>query len=157
MILEKLAKASREDMIVLNVLVNQIFENYVDWDRPAIKSGWVFLKKEVVKAIINKLNEKEIQSLATRLAKEVMKDTLLAMKGKLNLETWIAITRNRSMRSNFNYQQSSKDGNTRIIINHEMGEKWSIFHKWYYTKMIKDLGAKVTVDYTDKTIVLNIK
>jgi len=144
-------------MIVLNVLVNQIFENYVDWDRPAIKSGWVFLKKEVAKATINKLNEKDIQPLATRLAKEVMKDTLLAMKGKLNLETWIAITRNRSMRSNFNYQQSSKDGNTRIIINHEMGLKWSIFHKWYYQKMIKDLGAKVEVDYTDKTIVLNIR
>ena len=144
-------------MIVLNVLVNQIFENYVDWDRPAIKSGWVFLKKEVARATINKLNEKDIQPLATRLAKEVMKDTLLAMKGKLNLETWIAITRNRSMRSNFNYQQSSKDGNTRIIINHEMGLKWSIFHKWYYQKMIKDLGAKVEVDYTDKTIVLNIR
>ena len=139
------------------MLVNQIFENYVDWDRPAMKSGWVFLKKEVAKATINKLNEKEIQVLATKLAKEVMKDTLLAMKGRFDLDTWMAITRHRSTRSNFNYQQSSKDGNIRIIINHEMGSKWSIFHKWYYQKMLKDLGARVTVDYTDKTIVLNIK
>lgn len=144
-------------MIVLNVLVNQIFENYVDWERPAIKSGWVFLKKEVAKAMIDRLNEKEIHALAVKLAREVMKDTLLAMKGRLDLDTWMAITRYRSTRSNFNYQQSSKDGNTRIIINHEMGLKWSIFHKWYYTKMLKDLGTKATVDYTDKTIVLNIK
>lgn len=139
------------------MLVNQIFENYVDWDRPAIKSGWVFLKKEVIKAMMDKLDEKEIQVLATKLAKEVLKDTLLAMKGRFDLETWIGITKHRSIRSNFNYQQSSKDGITSIIINHEMGLKWSIFHKWYYQKMLKDLGAKVTVDYTDKTIVLNIK
>lgn len=106
--------------------------------------------------MINKLSEKEIKVFATRLAREVMKDTLLAMKGRFDLDTWIGVTKHRSVRSNFHYQQSSSNGKTSIIINHEMGLKWSLFHKWYYQKMLMDLGAKVTIDYTDKTIVLNI-
>lgn len=156
-ILDKLAKASKEDKIVLNVLVNQIFENYVDWDRLAVKAGWIFLRKEIIKTMIDRLSEKEIQVLATKLAKEIMKDTLLAMRGRFDLDTWIGVTKHRSERSNFHYQQSNKDGQINIIINHEMGLKWSLFHKWYYQKMLKDLGAKVTVDYTAKTIVLSIR
>jgi hypothetical protein len=110
----------------------------------------------MLRVMMSRLDEKEIKKLATRLAKEVMKDTLLSMRGRLDLDTWINITRQRSERSNFHYQQSTKDRKTSIIISHEMGLEWSIFHKWYYQKMIQDLGARVTVDYTDKTIVLNI-
>lgn len=156
-ILDKLNKAAKQDGISLNTIVNQALGDYVNWDRPATKSGWIFLKQEIVKSLFVKLNDKEIQNLAIRLAKEIMKDTMLSMTGKYDLETWISITKNRSVKSNFHYQEIRDNGQTSIIIKHSMGLKWSLFHKWYYQQMIKELGLDVKVEYTDKTIVLNIR
>ena len=107
--------------------------------------------------MLDSLSQNEIRKIALGAAKEVMKDTLLAMTGKINLETWLAVTRYRSTRSGFHYQQTSRDNQVSIIIKHGLGLKWSIFHKWYYLQMIKDLGRSATCDYTDKTIVINIR
>lgn len=155
--LEKLDLASKEDNISLNTLVNQVLASYVSWERPAIKAGWVTIKEEVVKSIIDMLTENEIKRIAVNSAKNVTKDTLLSMTGRYDLRTWLAVTRHRSERSGFHYQESRKDGQIDIIIKHNMGLNWSVFHKWYYNQMLRDLGYSTIIDYTEKTIVIAIK
>lgn len=152
-----LDKVSAEEKISLNTLVNQVLSDYINWERAAVKSGWILVRPEMMKSLVNKLDEKEIQRFAIHLAKQVTKDTLLAMRGKYDLQSWLTVTRYRSIKSGFQHQELKKKGEVSIIITHGMGLKWSLFHKWYYRQMIRDLGRSAAIDYTHKTLVINIK
>ncbi|MDE1828690.1 MAG: hypothetical protein KGI25_00040 [Thaumarchaeota archaeon] len=156
-IIEKLSDAAKEDKITLNALVDQVFDNYVSWDRKSAKAGWVLLKSDIMKLFIDSLSEKTLRRLATKAAKTVMKDTLLSISGKVDLESWLLITRYRSVRSNFAYQEFRNANQTKIVITHGLGPKWSLFHKVYYMQMLKDLGRKAIVDSTSNSLVIEIK
>ena len=156
-ILKKLSTESNKRVISLNSLVNQILESYIRWEKQASKSGWILMHKKVIKSFIEELDEKTISKIAAPLAKEIMTDTLLAMHSKVDLEGWISVTKERSERSNFDFQEIRNNGRIKLIITHDMGLKWSIFHKSYYKQMISDLGHLATFDYTKNTLVINIK
>ena len=156
-IIDRLYKASKEDKITLNALVDQIFDNYVYWDRKSTKTGWVLLKNEVLKLFIDNLSEKTLRRLATRSAKMVMKDALLSISGKIDIESWLLVTKYRSVKSNFVYQELHSPGNVKIVITHGLGPKWSLFHKLYYMQMLKDLGRKAKIDSTSNSLVIEIK
>ncbi|MDE1725727.1 MAG: hypothetical protein KGH89_00490 [Thaumarchaeota archaeon] len=157
-VIDGLNKAAKDDRITLNALVDQIFDNYVTWDRKATKSGWILVKNNVLKLFIENIDEKKIARLGIRAAGIVMRDTLLSISGKIDLESWLLVTKHRSMRSDFAYQESkSNDDGIKLVITHGMGLKWSLFHKWYYLQMLKDLGKKADAEYTANTLVINIK
>ena len=115
------------------------------------------MHKKVIKSFIEELDEKTVSKIAAPLAKEVMTDTLLAMHSKVDLEGWISVTKERSERSNFEFQEIHNNGKIKLIITHNMGLKWSIFHKSYYKQMLSDLGHFATFDFTKDTLVVNIK
>lgn len=156
-IIEKLSEAAGEDKITLNALVDQIFDNYVYWDRRSSTVGWILVKKDVMKLFIDSLSESTLKRLATRSAKMVMKDTLLSISGKVDLESWLLVTKHRSVKSNFVYQESRGTDWIKIIITHGLGPKWSLFHRIYYMQMLKELGRKTRVDSTANSLVIEIK
>ena len=155
-ILKKLQSESNLHVVSLNSLVNQILSGYITWEKQASKSGWILIHKKVIKSFIEELDEKTISKIAAPLAKEVMTDTLLNMHNKVDLEGWISITRERSVRSNFDFQKVHADRKINLIITHNMGLKWSIFHESYYKQMLHDLGHPATFEYTKDTLVINI-
>ncbi len=155
-IIDELNEAARDDRITLNALVDQVFYNYVTWDRKA-RSGWILIKKETLRSLIESMDEKKIARLGVRAAKIVMRDTLLSFSGKIDLESWLLVTKHRSVRSDFAYQESRDRDEIKIVITHGMGPKWSLFHKAYYMQMLKDLGRKTRVESTDNTLVIEIK
>lgn len=156
-IIDRLSKAAREDKITLNALVDQVFDNYVYWDRKSVLAGWVLMKNDVLRLFIESLGEKKITDLAKKAAKIVLKDTLLSISGKVDLESWLLVTKYRSLKSNFAYQELRSQKEFKIVITHRMGSKWSLFHRVYYMQMLKDLGRKATVDITANSLVIDIK
>ena len=156
-ILKKLATESNQRVVSLNSLVNQILRGYIRWEKQASKSGWILMHKKVMKSFMEELDEKTISKIAAPLAKEIMIDTLLAMHSKVDLDGWISVTKERSERSNFEFQEIRNDGRIKLIITHDMGLKWSVFHESYYKQMLSDLGHLATFDYTKNTLVINIK
>ena len=155
-ILKKLQAESNQHVISLNTLVNQILQGYTMWEKQASKSGWILMHKKVVRSFMKELDDKTITRLAAPIARDVMKDTLLSMHNKVDLEGWISIAKERSIRSGFDFQEIHNNGKIKLIITHNMGLKWSLFHEIYYKQMLRDLGYSATFDYTKDTIVINI-
>ena len=127
-VLKKLQTESNQHVVSLNSLVNQILRGYITWEKQASKSGWILMHKKVIQSFIKELDEKTISKIAAPVAKDVMKDTLLNMHNKVDLDAWIAITMERSIRSGFDFQEVRNNGKIKLIITHDMGLKWSIFH-----------------------------
>jgi len=42
-------------------------------------------------------------------------------------------------------------------MHHDMGEKWSVFFKSYYETVFNDLGAKVSIDFTENTVMIELE
>ena len=139
-----------------NALVSQILDSYVEWEMNAVAAGWSVMPKpfliELFKLIDKDKVEKTITNLSIRMAKEMN----LYMRGKHNFETWLSILRARSSRSGFNWTEYEEDGKLEIVMQHDMGQNWSLYFKTFYENVFHDLGVKTEFDYTDNTLVIKI-
>ena len=84
------------------------------------------------------------------------KDISLYMRGKHDLNSWLSVIRARCIRSEFDLTEYEDERKHEIIMQHNMGENWSIYFKTYFENIFHDLGVKSEFDYTDNTVVIKI-
>lgn len=152
-ILDKLRSHAKNQKTTLNSTVNQSLEHSVDWDILAAATGWVPMPKNVLISILNKLDEKAIVEIATKVGKSVPKDLLVGMKGGSSVREWISILRSRARAAGFHYAEIEEDESVKFITQHNMGMKWSIYFKTYYESAFKELGCNAEFNLTDNTLV----
>lgn len=155
--LNNLKKISKEQKLSLNTYVNQIFDSHINWDLHAPEVGWVVMLKSALKEIIKNIDEESLKSAAKNAAESGAKEIALSMRGKYDIEGWLSILKDRARSSGFSIKEYSDDGTIRLILHHDMGEKWSIFFETYYNTVFDDLGSNVKSDHTENSILLDIK
>jgi len=155
-ILTGLKTAAEKEQISLNTLANQIFQNYLDWDMNAANAGWVVLQRDTIKPIFGALDEKIIPEIAIPAA-DSLADALLLMRGEHTLDAFYHILRYRIAKSNFYLTDLALENNARkLVIQHDMGKKWSLFFKVYYERVLNNLGYEAKADYTANSLVLTV-
>lgn len=156
-VLDKLSKRADLQKTSLNVLVNQILCNYIEWDADAIKAGWVPTQRTILTKLIDALDEKVISEIAEQSAKSSGKDSILYMYGKYNLENLLKNIRSKAQRSGFSIKEYEENQNLEIVIQHDLGWKWSIFFKFYYQEILHEMNQRVIFDYTDTSLIINLE
>jgi len=153
---DKLKEESKNEGITLNTLVNQILVEYLQWDRTASKAGWVVVLSDVVKKLMNKLDDETLYKIAISTA-DSHKDIRLMMTGDDTIDGFFSILRNRLRKSGIGYTESHEKGMIRFIIHHNMGKKWSYFYKIQHERMLKNLGQSSTCEFTENTLMISVK
>lgn len=154
--LEKLRSKAKEERLSLNTLVNQIIVGYTEWDLTAVSAGWMVMPKHVMKKLFARLTEKDVERLAKDTFSEV-KDVVLFMTNKNDLEGFFSVLRARSKKSGFQVKEMTDNNKTTFIIQHDLGVKWSLFSKTFYEEIIHNLEKRVTFEITENTIVINVE
>ena len=154
--LDKLKAAAKIEGLNLNALVNQILAGYLQWDMTASKAGWVVVLAEVIKKLMNELDEKTLYKIAVATA-DSTKDVRLMMTGDDTIDGFFSILRNRLRKSGISYMESSEKGMIKFVIHHNMGKKWSFFYKVQHERMLQNLGRPATLDFTESTLIINVK
>ena len=103
--------------------------------------------------LINRLQEKEISSIADCIAKNETKDFVLLLRNEYNIEsaldvieTWIKIS-GHPYRHEVNYTRHS------YVIQHDMGRNWSLYMAEQYRYLFEEFGLKkVEFDINDNTL-----
>lgn len=155
-VLDKLSKRADLQKTSLNVLVNQILQNYVEWDADSIKAGWIPTQNTILTKLIETLDEKSISDIAKQSAKTCGKDSILYMYGKYNLENLLVNIHASAQRSGFNIKEYDENNSHEIVIQHDLGWKWSIFFKSYYQEIFHEIDQRVLFDYTATTLIINL-
>lgn len=155
--LNNLKKISKEQKLSLNTYVNQILDSHVSWDLHAHEVGWVVMLKSALKEIIKNMDEESIKSIAKNVAESGAKEIALSMRGTYDIVGWISILKDRARSSGFSIKEYDEHGILRLILHHDMGEKWSTFFETYYYTIFYDLGTNVKSDHTENSILLEIK
>ena len=154
--LDKLKKEAKNEGLTMNTLVNQILAEYLQWDITASKAGWVVVLADVLKRLMNELDEKTLYKIAVATA-DSSKDVRLMMTGDDTVDGFFSILRNRLRKSGISYIESSEKGMIKFIIHHNMGKKWSFFYKTQHERMLQNLGQIGTLDFTENTLIITVR
>jgi hypothetical protein len=153
---DKLKDQAENHGVSLNTLVNEIFSDYLHWDMTATKAGWVVVLSEVLKGLMNELDDKTLYDIAVRTA-DSTKDVRLMMTGNDTLYGFLSILRNRLRKSGISYVESSENKMITFVIHHNMGKKWSYFYKIQHERMLQNLGQQAELEFTENSLIIRIK
>lgn len=171
---DNLQREADQKEISLNVLVNQVLRRYVKWDTFEPKIGMMPVPKIILSTCFNKailaanesgMNQDEIEShrdemikSAAEISFSLIKDSALLMKRTYNLWTVLEILQEYMKVSDMKSDHRIEEGNNHVfIIQHELGENWSLFTKVLLNLIFENLASvRPDVNTTPNTIIAKV-
>ena len=141
-----------------NVLVKQILEEYVQWDRFSNKIGMIPVPKAIVESLGSELDGRDIDEIIT-LIFPMIKDTVLFIKGGYDLKRCIETLEDYMRASGMNSDHRIEGDMHIFLIQHELGMKWSVFTEQMLTQVFRSFMPEKELKFqtTDSTVILNVQ
>ena len=172
MVIDELQTEAGNREISLNVLVNQVLKRYAEWDRYENKIGMMPVPRMILSNLIDKtisiakssgikdvdLYRDEIIKQAAELAFTLMKDSVLFMKKQYNLWVVLSVLEEYMKVSGIKADHKLEGSRKHVfIIQHELGENWSLFSKELLGLIFEKLAnVKAEFNVTPNTIVAEV-
>lgn len=167
-VIEELQREADQGEISLNVLVNQVLRRFVEWDRYENKLGMIPIPKSMLSTLIDKTMQlatdakiADLDSYRTKIvnnaaetALNVMKDSVLFMRKDYSFWTVLDVLREYMKVAGITSDHRIEEGRKHVfIIQHELGENWSLFAKELLSKIFAELAkVKADISTTSKTV-----
>jgi hypothetical protein len=156
--LNRLRKVSEDKNITPNTLVSQIVKAHVNWHSMAAHAKLYYLPKTFLIKLVNELTEEKLNDLALETAKNDLVDISLFLRGGFTIaslsditETWLRISR-------MPYRYEINEDSCKIIIEHDMGFKYSYLIKEISRYLLEVVfETKTYCDITENTITIKIE
>jgi hypothetical protein len=176
-VIDEMQKEANQNEISLNVLVNQTLKKYTEWGRYENKIGMMPVPKLMLSSLIDRaieiatknglltdttldLYRDQIIKEAATTAYSLMKDAVLFMKKDYNLWTVLSVLQEYMKVSGINSDHQIGTGRKHIfVIQHELGENWSLFTKELLTQIFESLAQvraefRITPNTTTAEVIL---
>jgi hypothetical protein len=122
--LSELREESDKKQVSLNILVNQIFKDHLDWHRYASQGRSIDLPRSVITRVFDKLTQEELSEIAVAIAKKNFVDMAL-LRGEVTLSFYLYTIQNWLRISALPYKHEVMTMYTTLSLNIE----WvRIFH-----------------------------
>lgn len=155
--LEQLCKEAETRQISVNTLVNQIINEHLDWHLYAAQAKLYYVPRPFISRVLEKFNEQQLADLAEASAKKDFVDIGLLLRGEFTISSFLSILENWSRISDIPYRTEENETTRKIIIEHNMGSKYSYLFKEIYRRLLENaFETKTQFDITDNTIVLTL-
>ncbi len=140
-----------------NVLVKQILEKYVQWDKFSNKIGMIPIPKGILDSLADDLDEKDIEEIVNVLF-PMIKDSVLFIKGGYDLRRCIETLEDYMRASGMNSDHRIEGDTHVFLIQHELGMTWSEFAKQLLTKIFQSFLPDKELEFqiTDSTVILSV-
>jgi hypothetical protein len=137
-LLSGLQEEAERKEISLNTLMTQVARRHVNWYSNAASAGFISITKSFLMLLMQKISEEDMKSMAEDLSKRETKDFVLLLRNRYDIisaldviETWIRI-------SGYPYRHNIKNNIHSVVIQHDMGKKWSIRLAETYRYILKE-------------------
>jgi len=171
-IIEELQAEAEYRETSLNVLINQVLRRYSNWERYENKMGMLPVPKVILSSLMDEImrigKEKGIEDIIafrTAIIKELsliaftfLKDSVLLIKKNYNLITVLEVLEQYMKVVGINSDHRIEDDGKHIyVIQHRLGENWSLFIKEFLILLFENLGkVKVDISSTQNTTVAKV-
>ena len=156
-LVSELETEATQKSISQNVLVKQILEKYVQWDRFANKIGMIPVPKGILESLGEELDGKDIDAIIT-LMFPMIKDTVLFIKGGYDLKRCIETLEDYMRASGMNSDHRVEGDVHIFLIQHDLGMKWSVFTEQLLTQVFRSFlpDKDLRFQTTDTTVILSV-
>jgi hypothetical protein len=171
-VIDELQTEANNREISLHVLVNQILKRYEEWDRYENKIGMILVPRLILSNLIDKAisvakssgikdidhYRDEIIKQAAELAFSLMKDSVLFMKKQYNLWVVLSVLEEYMKVSGIKADHKIEGSRKHVfIIQHELGENWSLFTKELLALIFEKLAnVRAEINVTPNTTVAEV-
>lgn len=171
-VIDELQTEANNREVSLNVLVNQVLKRYAEWDRYENKIGMMPVPRVILSNLIDKAisiakssgikdvdhYRDEIIKQAADLAFTLMKDSVLFMKKQYNLWVVLSVLEEYMKVSGIKADHKLEGSRKHVfIIQHELGENWSLFTKELLALIFGKLAnVNAEINVTSNTTVAEV-
>lgn len=156
-LVEELETESMEKNISQNVLVKQILEKYVEWDRYAEKIGMIPVPTNILQRLGKEMSGKDIESIL-KVMMPMIKESVLFMKGKYDLQCCIETLEDYMKASGMKSDHRIEADLHYFIVQHELGMKWSLLTERLFKEIFNEFlpDTNVKCQTTEKTVIATV-
>ena len=156
-VIEELGLEAMEKNISQNVLVKQILEKHVKWERFAEKIGMIPVPKVILDTLGEEMEGGDIDEMIN-VIKPVIKESVLFMKGSYDLKRCVESLEDYMRASGMNSDHRIEGNIHHFIIQHELGMKWSLFTEQLLKEIFHEFVPEknVKAQTTEKTVIISI-
>ena len=156
-LVEELETESMEKNISQNVLVKQILEKHIQWDRYADKIGMIPIPKNILNELGKEMGGNDIDNIL-KVMLPIIKESVLFMKGKYDLKRCLETLEDYMKASGMKSDHRIEGEMHHFIIQHELGIKWSLLTEKLFKEIFNEFLPDQNVKFqtTEKTIIATI-
>lgn len=156
-IVDELEVEATNKKISQNVLVNQILDKYIRWDRFSDKIGIIPVPKTILESLGVDMEGKDIDDIIN-VIKPIIKDNVLFIKGDYDLKRCIETLEDYMKASSIKSDHRIEGNLHHFIIQHELGMKWSVFTEQLLKEIFHDFvpDKNLKCKTTDSTVIATI-
>lgn len=156
-IVEELETEAMHKNISQNVLVKQILEKYVTWDRFGNKMGMIPIPKGILDSLGAEMDGEDINEIIKTVL-PLIKDTVLFMKGKYDLKRCIETLEDYMRASGMKSDHRIEGELHHFIIQHELGMNWSFFTEQLLKEIFNQFMSNKNIKFqtTKNTVIATI-
>ncbi len=171
-IIEELQTEAEYRETSLNVLINQILRRYSNWERYENKMGMIPIPKIMLSSIMDEVMKigkdggiEDVANFRNKIIKELsqiafafLKDSVLLIKKNYNLLVVLEVLEQYMKVVGINSDHRIEDDGKHVyVIQHNLGENWSLFIKEFLILIFENLGkVKVDISSTENTTVAKV-
>lgn len=155
-IVEALKEQARIDRVSLNVIVNNILRNHMDWERDAKKAGFIPITKDMLSSVLHKLTDEDVVGIVEQ-GRDIIKAQIIYMEKRYDLPSFLHWLQNRCRASGFSAKEFYQNDMLICIIQHELGWKWSLYFKTLVKTILDDLAkGKMEFDISPSMLIFRV-
>ena len=156
-LVQELETEAMQRGISQNVLVKQIIEKFVQWDRFGDKIGMIPVPRKILQSLGKELEGSDI-NMIIQLLMPVIKDNVMFMKGKYDLKRCIETLEDYMRASGMKSDHRTEGSLHHFIVQHELGMSWSLFTEQLLKEIFHEFlpEQNVKTQTTESTVITTI-
>lgn len=140
-----------------NVMVKQILEKYIQWDRFAEKIGMIPVPTKILETLGTNMSAEDINQIIN-VIKPIIKDAVLFINGRYDLKTCIETLEDYIHASGMKSDHRIDGALHHFIIQHELGSNWSVLTEQLLKEIFHEFlpGTEVKCQTTESTVIATV-
>ncbi len=156
-LLDEIETEAMNQNVSHNVMVKQILEKYIRWDRFTDKIGIIPVPAKILDVLGIDMTPRDINEIIN-VIKPVIKDSVLYIKGGYDLEKCIETLEGYIHASGMKSDHRVEGELHHFIIQHELGTNWSIFTEQLLKEIFHEFvpEKEMKCQTTESTVIATI-
>ena len=155
--IENLESEARKNNISQNVLIKQIVQKYLQWDRFTESIAMIPIPKKILQTMGNDMTVTDIDMIVESV-KPIIKDSVMFMKGKYDLKRCIETLEDYMQATGMKSDHRVEGSLHHFIVQHGLGMRWSLFTEQLLKEIFHEFlpEKNVKCQTTDSTVITTV-